>query len=516
MKGRFQLSLAAFILIAAGLGLTLYKHFSLGFPLTRGETTTVWSIEAEVSFNAQGRAAKATLTLPDDQTGVRILNESFASPGYGINQFEENGQRRVEWSIREASGKQSLFYKVDLHPDSRLNDTSSEPRAESSDTITAKPAFQEPYQTAAETLIQQVTERSADARSFTGTLIAEFAAIEPSQNTNMLLNRIDSRADQSQLIIDLLTMADIPVRAVRGLYLEDGRRRQPIVEMLEVYTDNGWVLFDPMTGQAGNPGNFFLWQRGGKSLLDVMGGSDSKVSFSMISKNVPTRDLAIETSTADDAAMVDFSIYALPLEAQNAFKSILLIPIGTLAVLIMRILVGLRTSGTFMPVLISVAFLETQLLPGMIIFITIVSIGLWIRSILSHLNMLLVARLASVIIVVIGIMAVMSVLSWKLGITQALTVTFFPMIILAWTIERMSILWEEEGPKDVLIEGFGSLLVATISYLVMSNPSIEHLTFNFPEILLSVLGVTLLLGRYTGYRLMELRRFKPLVEEIGA
>ncbi|MET4708790.1 UUP1 family membrane protein [Endozoicomonas lisbonensis] len=46
MKGRFQLSLAVVLLVALGLGLTLYKHFALGFPLLRGETNTIWSIEA--------------------------------------------------------------------------------------------------------------------------------------------------------------------------------------------------------------------------------------------------------------------------------------------------------------------------------------------------------------------------------------------------------------------------------------------------------------------------------------
>lgn len=327
----------------------------------------------------------------------------------------------------------------------------------------------------------------------------------------MLLGMVDGRDSRTRLLIDLLKMADIPVRMVRGLYLEDGRRRQPMLDMLEVYTDDGWLMFDPVTGVSGNPPNFFLWQRGGKSLLDVIGGTKSRVSFSMISQAVPARDLALKTSQADEAALIDFSIYDLPLEVQNAFKSILLVPIGTLVVLFMRIVVGLRTSGTFMPVLISVAFLQTQLLPGLAIFITIVSIGLWIRSILSQLNMLLVARLAAVMIVVIGIMGAMSILSWKLGITQALSVTFFPMIILAWTIERMSILWEEEGPKDVFIEGFGSLLVATMSYLLMSNAHVEHLTFNFPELLLVVLGITLMMGQYTGYRLLELRRFKPLV-----
>ena len=142
------------------------------------------------------------------------------------------------------------------------------------------------------------------------------------------------------------------------------------------------------------------------------------------------------------------------------------------------------------------------------------SVGLWLRSLLSQLNMLLVARLGAVIIVVILLMAAMSILSWKLGITQALTVTLFPMIILAWTIERMSILWEEEGPKNVIKEGGGSLLVATLSYLLMSNPTVEQITFNFPELLFTILGIVLLIGQYTGYRLLELKRFYPMVKAL--
>ena len=509
MKSRFPLSLMVLFLITAGLGLTLYKHLVLGFPLLGEDTSTVWSIEARVNFQANGGPTQASLTLPDQQAGVRILDESFASPGYGINQFEEEGQRRAEWSIREAKGKQDLFYKVKLHlePDAQL-------QPEDPPEDIKKTLFPEPYQTATDSLIQEVHDRSADARSFTGTLLKEFNALEPSQNTNMLLDLIESGESRTQVLINLLSHADIPTRVVRGLNLEDGRRRQPIIDMLEIYNGSEWILFDPLTGVAGNPENFFLWQRGGKSLLDVMGGSRSDVTFSIIAQTVPTRQLALKQANLDEVALVDFSIYTLPLESQNAFKKILLIPIGIMVVLFMRILVGLRTSGTFMPVLISIAFLQTQLIPGLVIFITIVSIGLWIRSILSQMNMLLVARLGAVVMVVIIIMAAMSVLSWKLGITQALTITFFPMIILAWTIERMSILWEEEGPKDVLIETFGSLLVASISYLLMTNNFIAQLTFNFPELLLTNIGIVLMLGQYTGYRLLELRRFQPLAKAI--
>ena len=149
---------------------------------------------------------------------------------------------------------------------------------------------------------------------------------------------------------------------------------------------------------------------------------------------------------------------------------------------------------------------------GLMMFIGVLGIGLWIRSYLSHLNLLLVARVSAVVIVVVLLMAALSLISYKLGVDQALTVTFFPTIILSWTIERMSILWEEEGGREVMMQGGGSLLVAVLAYLTMSVPVVEHLTFNFPELLISLLGVILLIGKYTGYRLSELYRFRDMAK----
>ena len=192
----------------------------------------------------------------------------------------------------------------------------------------------------------------------------------------------------------------------------------------------------------------------------------------------------------------------------------MLIPVAALVVVFMRIAVGISTSGTFMPILLALALIQTTLLVGLTMFLLVVGVGLWIRSYLSHMNLLLVARVASVVIVVILLMAVVAVISYKLGIDQALTVTFFPTVILAWTIERMSILWEEEGGHEVLIQGSGSLIVAVLAYLVMSNRYVEHLTFNFPELLIALLGVILLMGKYTGYRLSELYRFREMKKQL--
>ena len=75
------------------------------------------------------------------------------------------------------------------------------------------------------------------------------------------------------------------------------------------------------------------------------------------------------------------------------------------------------------------------------------------------------------------------------------------MIILSWTIERMSILWEEEGYKEVVKQGGGSLFVAVCAYLSMNCALIQHITFNFLGLKLILLSIVLLMGNYTGYRL---------------
>ncbi|MGB5804423.1 MAG: 7TM domain-containing protein, partial [Vibrio anguillarum] len=229
-----------------------------------------------------------------------------------------------------------------------------------------------------------------------------------------------------------------------------------------------------------------------------------------------SQDVSPQTATNNKIEadkLLNFSIHSLPLEEQAMFKTIMLIPIGALIVVFLRVIIGLKTSGTFMPVLIAVAFVQTQLLTGIVGFLLIVGTGLIIRSYLSKLNLLLVARISAVIITVILIISVFTVVAFKIGLTEGLSITFFPMIILSWTIERMSILWEEEGAKEVILQGGGSLFTSVLIYLGMTNSYVQHLTFNFIGLQLIVLAAILLLGTYTGYRLTELRRFKPLAEE---
>ena len=189
----------------------------------------------------------------------------------------------------------------------------------------------------------------------------------------------------------------------------------------------------------------------------------------------------------------------------------MMVPIGALVMVVLRNLVGIDAFGTFMPVLIALAFRETKLFWGVVLFTLLVTLGLSIRFLLERLRLLLVPRLSAVLIVVVVLMLIISLVSHQLGMETGLSVALFPMVIIAMTIERMSVVWEERGAADAMRAGLGSLAIAVVAYIGMGQDWLEHLVFTFPELLLVILALTLLAGRYTGYRLLELQRFRALV-----
>jgi hypothetical protein len=502
-----QVGIIAGALIVFGLGLTFYKSITLGLPLVPDQYRDVWTIESKVSFEPSDGPVEVSLTLPGDDNGWITLNENFSSSGFGFTILKDDLGSHASWTRQTVVNPTTMYYKTQVYEQS----SGLSPPGMS----TGLPKLQKlssDEQRAFEFFVKSLREKSVDDENFVGLVLQAFLNSEQNQEVQFILR--SAYEGKINAIQQVLTFAGIPAHPLRGIQLEDGRRRQTLSVLLEVYNGSRWIIFNPDDGTSGLPKDFYIWKRGDSALLTVIGGEKSKLEFALANNKLPLRTIVSMEQKSKEFALLDFSIYALPIEQQGIFKGLLLIPVAALVVVLMRIVIGLTTSGTFMPILIALALIQTTLLVGLTMFLLVVGVGLWIRTYLSHLNLLLVSRVAAVVIVVILLMAVVAILSYKLGIDQALTVTFFPTVILAWTIERMSILWEEEGGHEVLVQGGGSLLVAVMAYLVMSNSYVEHLTFNFPELLITLLGVILLLGKYTGYRLSELYRFREMKKRL--
>jgi len=502
ISSRTRIEILSGCLLLVGVGLMLYKVFVLGFPLIPGAYRDVWTIEGKISFKPAQGPVEVELLLPEGLAGWEIVDEHFASSGFGFDIRDADDKRWAVWSRSELREAATLYYKIQAYrlSEQGLADRSARPASE--------PMLEQDQMVAVDRLIEVLSAKSSGPERFTALLIQALGPNSTDPDAQFLLSTWEE--EPYRVILAVLGRAGVPAYPIRGIRLEDGRRRQTLSALLEIYNGSEWVVFDPLTAKAGLPEDFFVWQRRGQEVLSVVGGRDSRLEFALVSNSLPARTVAVMEDQAEQFALLDFSIYSLPVEQQGVFKGLLLIPVAALVVVIMRLLVGVRTSGTFMPILIALAFMQTTLWLGLAIFLGLVSAGLVIRSWLSHMNLLLVSRISAVVIVVIFLMAALAIASYRMGLDQVLSVTYFPTIILAWTIERMSILWEEEGAHEVLVQGGGSLLVAVFAYAAMSSALIGHLTFNFPELTLSLLGVILLLGKYTGYRLTELYRFRDM------
>ena len=71
----------------------------------------------------------------------------------------------------------------------------------------------------------------------------------------------------------------------------------------------------------------------------------------------------------------------------------------------------------------------------------------------------------------------------------------------------------EEGFINTSKTLLGTLIIAVLGYLLFSIPSLEVLMFTNPELLFTVIGLLILIGKYKGYRLSEFLRFRDLVRQ---
>lgn len=502
------LKILILILLILGIGIPVYKIKALGFSLNPEKKVSLWTVEAEITFEGDGQPVEVLLNVPDNFGRLRISSKTDITSGYQFNYETIDGIRRGVWRSENAQGPQRLYYRANVYLREDLGTQATAPPQLNNGTA----SFADVYLTAADALVAQLKNSTDSTLNFSQTLLKTLNTPEKNKHAKLLLEMPRETGGKLGLVRDLLLHAEIPARVARGVFLSAEKvKRKKAQGLVEVHDGQHWLLFNPKTAALVEPDSFLLWENNDESLLEVIGGSNSRLRFSTISSKVLANKAAISAGKNQQSPLIDFSIYSLPLAEQNTFKLLLLIPFGALVVVILRNLVGIRTSGTFMPILIALTFLQTKLLTGLLLFLVVVSVGLILRSFLSRMNLLLVPRISAVLVFVITIYLVLSVVSYKLGSDIGLQVTFFPMIIVSWTIERMSILWEEEGHKEVLIQGSGSLFTASLVYLLLINPYLGHLTYSFPELLLVLLALILMIGSYTGYRLTELRRFEPMV-----
>jgi hypothetical protein len=502
----FFLATTLFLLTAT---LVLYRIVWLGYPVLPVAKEQVWQLLIHVHLAPQNQDCELSLALPPEHTGNVVVEERVASGTYIFNIQKQGPNRLGIWTGAGITSPEEITYRATIHSHPRRSPITQSPLLSP-----YLPAISKEERKLAEEIAQKWLTLAPAARfQVVASVIKGDRGDSPSDEHLLVLwRKVQQKHDRTEAVLALLRASDLPARQVEGLQLIEGVQTAPTM-WVEVWTGRTWRNLNPETGEIYPPSAALLpLAVGGLPAVRATGAEMSDIRWTTTRQVVSQWKFLYERISRSANFLDRWSLLQLPPEFQGTFRILLLVPIGALIISILHNVVGLPTFGIFMPLLIALAFRSTGTLYGVTIFCSVLLVGYVVRSLLDKLHLLLVPRLSVILTLVIACFTLLALLGNKLGLREFMAVGLIPFVILTMTIERFFIIIEESGTREAIITAAGSIATSIITFGIISWEPLQLTFFVYPELILTVAGLQILLGRYTGYRLSELFRFRSLRE----
>lgn len=519
---RYRDKLTISLLVAGCLFIIFWRLSTVGSEMNALLPERHYQFIADMWLQGHDEDISVRMTLPIETNGQSIGDETVKSSNFPFSIESGQNVRYGVWAGRQIGGQQKLGYSCTVR--------TSHERYELAPSLALPenyPAEVQPYLLSTET-IQSDSEEVAslleaiipqDQRGNITAVVRHaydycHMSIKPVKITGMtdaltcLRLGEASCGGKSRLLTALLRHAGIPARLVGGLILKDGTWTASHL-WVDVWIAGRWVPFCPLNDYfAEKPMKYLVLYYGELPLIKHTRDVNFRHNFTA------SPILAAPANTAGLTGLLNlwglFEQAHIPIEL---LRVILLFPIGALVVTFSRNILGVLTFGVFAPALLAVAFQGTGLFWGVSLFVIILAVGTFVRLFLERFQLLQTPRLGIMLTVTSLTMLGISILSVVKGFTLSSRVSLFPLVIISMTIERFSVMTEEEGVGAAIKVCMMTILVACFSYGVMNLEILGSIVLAFPETQLLALAMFFIIGRWPGLRLLEYVRFREFISE---
>jgi transglutaminase-like putative cysteine protease len=523
LSARFlsQLAIAGLILVGS---LGMYLRFQSRQAAEEALQDSKWRLAYAVDFKAEVSQSEARIALPFETPYIEIVHEELGTGILPDNvvTVSPSGTRELV-VFTNVPNDYTVTAEIDLRlrPGGRY--TAEEYLNLSAD---ARAIYlrEEPELPVGRDPVRKVLQQSADEWTqdeqklqwifnFCRRDLARVAAGTANDSVlGALLNSAATPLARARTMVTLCRAAGLPSRLVSGFIIEQGDNVQQHV-WVEVFRGNRWYPFDPESGygRGGMPANYLPVRRGGENLFKT--GERAAVTNVVTRYSITPLDPPSEVLDAEKPHPSQiFDLTRLPVVMHEVLSLLLLLPFGALISSFLRNVVGVRTFGTFAPALFAISFVYGDWRSGLIVLFVVLIAGLTGRVLVERLRLLMVPRL-SILLTTIILCVVFGVSALDyINMAPSAQAVLLPLVILTILIERFYVTVEEDGFSFALSLTLGTLLVATCCYLLLSWRRVGELILIYPEAHLLTLAAFVAIGRYAGYRLTELFRFRDLVK----
>lgn len=522
-------------LTAVSVGLMIVRYHVLGDEVLAPKGPGAWHVTLLVNGVSTSKDAKVVTATPLEIGHQHICRESCSSKEFSNKPpaTRHPDRRQVVWTQRGAKGSgpfrihYEFYCQLDLHntdssfahctkslyhspgPGEFLRD---EPRIECDHPeITAQ--------------ARRLTEGKSDSSEqiealfrFVDQTIGKEPAVGVSglSAVQCLKNGQGDSGAKSRLLVALCRNRGIPARLVTGLTLARGKGQEQVAHYwTEAWIHDHWKPMCSFHHYDGHvPPTFLTFGIGDVPI--VRGKSIRDLDYAFLAE---PSDLREESARAAPSTLhrilQSISLYALSPPEGHLVEFLLLLPVAALMVCVFRNVIGINSFGTFAPALVGLAFREFESLPGIMVFVSLVLVGWGMRRILDSYHLLQVPRTAFMLSLVVVVLIAGIVAANVNDLPATRFMPLFPMVILTGMIERFWTLEVEDGTLASFKTMLGTMFIATTIALALGIHALTRFLYQFPETLGFIMAGQLMLGRYTGYRLSELVRFREFLTVHG-
>jgi hypothetical protein len=234
------------------------------------------------------------------------------------------------------------------------------------------------------------------------------------------------------------------------------------------------------------------------------------------------RNRGYDFDVLDQAAVDDFNFFSLPsygmsyLQERGVEDSVLLmilfLPVVVTLVTFLRLVIGLSTLGGRLPIIFTYTFLVLGWWLGFVSILILAFISTVFRIFFFKSHLLYTAK--------VGILT--STLGLVLLFLLAGILHFngghfdFPsaliLVLLASMIDRVGGVEGESGYWPLVRVFVETLLISSLGFLLISWEWMQILLLSHPELILLFIIANIVMGRFTGLRLMEYFRFREVLK----
>ncbi|MEM6719770.1 MAG: 7TM domain-containing protein [Bacteroidota bacterium] len=328
---------------------------------------------------------------------------------------------------------------------------------------------------------------------------------------NALEQNLASCNGKARLFVAMCRNQGIPARLKGGLILEASQKRISHL-WTEVFIQNKWVPFDVLNGHfAFLPANYLELYTGDHPLIthskDIL--FDYNYSIEKV-EHVPfIKSTAYEKLQSNPFTLIKLSESGIIPSKVLGF--LLLLPLAGLLISLLKNVVGLKTYGIFLPVLIAYTLSMIGFVSGIALFLFITTLIALFSIPLNRWGLLYTPKI--VVLLTLTVLSILILISIGLyfEIAWLTKLSFFPIIVIVIMSERFARAIEEDGYQKAASTIGQTLLVTSFCYLIFASSTLKTLVLIFPEFILLSLMINLFVGKWIGLRVTEYFRFKRLI-----